>query len=139
MYDHEDKQLNDAGFEPGAEVEAAPGVEMDAVAPGADESVALLAAPVTPDLRDESPDGKTPFSRHAIEGLYLLGAFGPREKNGLEINSAETACQTVLSAFNARKPDSEQLRFAHAFVEARVRPFLAENTGALTLPVTNHL
>ena len=37
--------------------------------------------------KDESPDGKTPFSRHAIEGLYLLGAFGPREKNGLEINS----------------------------------------------------
>lgn len=89
--------------------------------------------------KDESPDGKTPFSRHAIEGLYLLGAFGPREKNGLEINSAETACQTVLSAFNARKPDSEQLRFAHAFVEGRVRPFLAENAGTLALRVTNHL
>lgn len=57
MYDHEDKQLNDAGFEPGAEVEAAPRSEMDAAAPGVDESVALLAAPVTPDLRDESPDG----------------------------------------------------------------------------------
>lgn len=57
MYDHEDKQLNDAGFEPGVEVEAAPGTEMDAAAPGADESVALFAAPVTPDLRDESSDG----------------------------------------------------------------------------------
>ena len=57
MHNHEDRQLNGAGFEPGAEAEAASGAELGAAVPEADEPVALLAAPVTPDLRDESSDG----------------------------------------------------------------------------------
>ncbi len=57
MHNHEDRQLNGTGFEPGAEAKAVSGAGMGAAVPEADESVALLAAPVTPDLRDESSDG----------------------------------------------------------------------------------
>ena len=79
--------------------------------------------------KDESPDKKTAFSRSTIDALLDCGALDPREGDGLAGYSAERGRDVVLSAFNKRSPSGRLLNFAHAFIERRVRPFLAEAEG----------
>lgn len=87
-------------------------------------AIGLAPGERLPLRRDESPTGRTLFTRRAIKLLHLSGAFEPRMGDGLGNRSAEQGYDVVRSAFSKREPSPQLLRFAHVFIDGRVVPFL---------------
>lgn len=80
---------------------------------------------VLPLKNREAPSGKSLFSRRVIRALLDMGAFDPRDDDGLAIFDADLAEMLVIHVFNSPTPPGRLLALAHLVIERRVRPFLA--------------